>query len=440
MNREISRALSLLAASACLFSASNSYTFAQDQGTPTGPPPETSRPSDLLSMYSGTKKVRLIDISLDALLAAGWSTEENPSIEELQGGGHDPKRRGFTLQQAELSLTGAVDPYVRGEGHIILFIEDGETIIELEEAFLTSQQLPWGLQVKAGQFFTEFGRTNPLHPHAWHWQDQPLILSRLFGPDGQRGPGARVSWLIPVPWSSELVLSTQNANGETMVSFLGEEEEGAGVGGRDNVNARVKDLGDLVYLARLVNAGDLTDDVSVQLGLSGLAGPNGTSENTRTWIYGADLVLKWRPGGAKGWPFFILEGEFAGRSYESAAVASPVVPEETLHDYGFYAQGLWGFHTGWAAGFRYEYATGKEEGVDTLGGTVVPRSEDPFRDNRHRLSPILVWHPSEFLRLRLQYNFDRAAHLALSAPSGKNAHSVWTGVEFLIGSHPPHQY
>ncbi len=130
--------------------------------------------------------VRLIETSVDVLVAGGSSTEDDEGIESLQGGGHDPKRRGFTLQQAELSLSGAVDPYVEGETHIVF----GEDEVELEEAFMTTTSLPGGLEVRAGQYLTEFGRLNSTHPHSWAWIDQPVIASRLLGGDGSRAPGA----------------------------------------------------------------------------------------------------------------------------------------------------------------------------------------------------------------------------------------------------------
>src|SRR3990172_8861212 len=111
--------------------------------------------------------LRLIDISMDALFAAGGSTEDDEELERLQGGGHDPRKRGFTVQNIELSLTGAIDPYLNGESHIIFFLDPltGETELELEEVFLTTTSLSHGLQLEAGHFFTEFGRLNPRHPH-----------------------------------------------------------------------------------------------------------------------------------------------------------------------------------------------------------------------------------------------------------------------------------
>jgi outer membrane murein-binding lipoprotein Lpp len=159
---------------------------------------------------SGGASVQLLDMSVDVLSSVGGSSVEDETLENLQGGGHDPRQRGFNLQNLELSLLGAVDPYFDGEAHLIYFIDaEGESQFEVEEAFATTRMLPFGLegrglQLEVGQMFTEFGRINPQHPHAWDWQDQPVVLTRFFGEDGMRGLGARLGWLLPVPWFSEL--------------------------------------------------------------------------------------------------------------------------------------------------------------------------------------------------------------------------------------------
>jgi hypothetical protein len=385
-------------------------------------------------------RLRLIDLSLDALFAAGGSTEDDESLQNIQGGGHDPRKRGFTVQNVELSLSGAVDPYLRGEAHIIYFLDpvEGETVVELEEAFMTTTSLPYGLQLEAGHFFTEFGRINPQHPHQWHWQDQPVINTRFFGPDGMRGPGFRLGWLAPLPWYSELHFGMQNANGETMASFLANDEffEERPVGNRPFVERDVDTLKDMVYLARMDNSWDPAQDVTAKVGLSALYGPNATGDDGETGIYGVDLVVKWRPGyRERGWPFLIWESEIMRRDYKADAFYDDSDPtnvidlkKETLRDWGLYTQLLYGFRPGWAAGLRYEYATGSGDSVDG-------RDSDPFRDDRTRVSPLLTWMPSEFSRLRVQYNYDRADHL-----DDEEAHSVWLGIEFMYGAHAAHAF
>ena len=411
----------------------------------TAPPPAPVSPSppssDVYATQVGGAQVRFIDLSLDALFAVGTSTERDESLESLQGGGHDPRKRGFTVQNVELSFMGAVDPYFTGEAHIVYFIDpiEGESVFELEEALVRTQSLPWGLQVEAGQFFTEFGRLNPQHPHQWEWQDQPVINTRLFGADGLRNPGVRIGWLSPLPWYSEIHAGIQNANGETAYSFLASDDalEERPIGGRPFVDRDVRSLADLLYLLRWDNGVDLTEELSARGGVSGAVGPNATGNDGQTVIYGADAVFKWRRlSSDKGWPFAIFQTEVMRRHYDADAAVDagdPLDPaddivfdDETLRDWGLYTQVLWGFQRPWALGIRYDYARG-ENGEGT--------SSDPFRDERHRVSPLVVYFPSEFSRLRLQYNYDHATHLA-----SNEAHSVWFGVEFLFGAHAAHAF
>jgi hypothetical protein len=407
------------------------------QPQPAQPPPP--QPA-LLARQVGRATLRLIDISGDLLAAAGGSTANDDTLEVLQGGDHDPNRNGFTLQQMELSLGGAVDPYFTAESHIIFVVDrEGETRVELEEAFATTQSLPFGLQVKAGFFFTEFGLLNPVHPHAWDWIDQPVVLSRFFGGDGLRQAGLRVSWLTPLPWFSLFYVGVQNANGETAVSFLANDEvfEERPIGGRPFVERGVDGPEDLLYLLRWENSWDLSPGWTSKLGFSALFGPNATGSDGRTIIYGADLKVVWRPErNFRGWPFLRWQSEFLRREYTAAAFTgeldeTPVVfAKDTLHDWGVYTQALYGFAYRWAGGLRFEYASGSGASVSAGG-----RDADPFRDDRVRVSPLLIWYASEFARLRLQYNYDWADHL-----SDDGVHSVWLGIEALFGTHPAHKF
>ena len=190
---------------------------------------------------SRAPQLRLIDVALDVMLYAGFSSENDDSISTLQGGAHDPKSRGYTLGQAELSLSGVVDPYFTADAHILSLVNttSGESVFEVEEAFLTTTGLPFGLQLEVGYFLTEFGIINAQHPHVWDWLDMPVVNSRMFGGDGMRQSGFRASWLLNTPWFSQLHFGMQNANGVTMASFLGGElahahgGNGHGHGGED---------------------------------------------------------------------------------------------------------------------------------------------------------------------------------------------------------------
>ena len=363
-----------------------------------------------------------IQIGVSGLFAAGGSSVDNNALAGLQGGAHDPGRNGFTVQNVELCISGTVDPYFDAQVNIIFQIDaDGETVVELEEAFFTTRGLPWGLQVKGGQYFTEFGRHNPLHPHSWDFVDQPVVLSRFFGGDGLRSQGVRTSWLMPTDWYSELQFGIQNPKGETVTSFL--SAPGEEIGGHILIDRAARNVGDLLYTARWLNGFDLSDTLSMNLGVSSLWGPNASAAATDTNIVGADLYLKWQPAYTqRGFPFVSWHTEILKRRYEAGDPGDP--SRETLKDWGLFTQALWGFKPGWVAGLRWEYATAD-------GDTAA----DPLRDTRQRLSPNLTWYPTEYSKLRLQYNRDWTQHLP-----GKTADSFWLQAEFSLGSHMAHLF
>ena len=152
-------------------------------------PPGTAPFADALSYRGGDVSV---DVGMNIDMAAGGSTASNAILKEeesgLQGGGHDPNKNGFTLQAAELVVAGAVDPYFDARATMVFLLDqEGETVVELEEAWAQTRNLPGGLQVRAGHYYTEFGRINPTHLHSWDFADQPFIITRMFGGDGQRG-------------------------------------------------------------------------------------------------------------------------------------------------------------------------------------------------------------------------------------------------------------
>lgn len=414
--------------------------------------------ADLWSRQIGAANLRLMEIAFDAIVAGGSSTATDDEIRVLEGGAHDPKRRGFTLQQAELSLAGAVDPYFS----TFAFIVFGTDYVELEEAYFLSSSLPYGLQLKGGYYLTEFGLINPTHSHAWAWVDQPVVNTRMFGGDGLRTPGFRLGWLAPLPWYSEVDLGVQAPNDGLVVSFISDPA----VGGRPAVPREVSHLYDLLYSARLYNAFGLGDNTMLLPGLSFVSGPNSTGDGGQTFIFGADLKLRWRPAeNFRGWPFFVWQTEAMSRAYtadwylagteladgggghshdehnhgggEEPADEDPFpnnLPGGILRDWGLYTQILYGFRNPWAGGLRFEYADASGDSV--ADGDLVPSRTTPLRGLRYRVSPLLIWQPTEFSRFRLQYNWDYTPWL----PGSGTANSVWLSAEVLIGAHPAHTY
>lgn len=405
-------------------------------------------PQTLTLARAGTS---YLNLSLITDIAGGASTERDAGT--VQMGGHDPAQRGFTVQGAELVLEGYVDNYFRAMGNIVYGLNThGESYLELEEIYAETLALPAGLQLRAGHYLTEFGRVNTQHPHAWDFVDAPLVTARFLGPDGLRNPGARLSWLVPTPFYSELFAGVQNSAGETAHSFRGlaeggEEHDHGGMEpfGRPAVETGVHGIGDLLYTARYAISADLADTQTILAGISGAWGPNATGDDARTQLYGLDLFWKWKSASHnKGFPFVTLQTELLFRGYtaaraelahgEGAHTHVHVLPRETLWDWGAYAQVSYGFTEGWVASLRADYVSPLERGryEEILHGT-----RDGARAIRWRISPALTWYPTEFSRIRLQYNYD---HGNGGIAGFRDSHSVWLQVEFLLGSHGAHKF
>ncbi len=336
------------------------------------------------------------DLSFIADVALAAYQLEKP----LLVGGHDPTKNGFNLQQLELAIGGAVDPYFRFDANLV-FSQFG---VEIEEVYATTLMLPWNLQLRAGQFLTRFGRLNASHPHAWAFADQTLVLGKFFGGEGNRGLGAELSVLLPLPWSVEVYGSLTDASGESSArSFFG---------GSD---ASVKGPADFQTTVAVKQFFPLSDNWSLALGGSAAFGPNASGHGNRSEIYGADLYLKYRPVTHGSYVILSLDAEWLLRRRQ--------VPDAVLQDQGLYAYLFFRFARRFAVAGRYELVTGVE--ADPL---------DPeWSGIRQRAAGNLTFWPTEFSRLRLQYTYDRPSWRA-------GYHGVVLALEFAVGAHGAHKF
>jgi len=208
-----------------------------------------------------------------------------------------------------------------------------------------------------------------------------------------------------------------------------EEHHHSDLHGGEPVGRTLRGPQDLLFVPRLAMSFDLSDTQTILLGASAAVGPNNSGPNAGTQIIGADFYWKWRPVNAqKGFPFVSWQTEFLFRRYEAAERVHPhddeehILPSETLQDWGLYSQLLWGFKRGWVAGLRGEYVTGNDATF-----------ESDLRIDRTRVSPNLTFYPTEFSKIRLQYNYDHIQQWG-------DEHSVWLQFEFLLGAHAAHKF
>ena len=322
------------------------------------------------------------DISAIASFSAAYDTYDvgarSPARGELFGRRQQPT---FIFQEIELGLQAVVDPYFRADA-FIAFTADG---VDVEEAYATSLSLPAGLQLRAGKFFSPFGRMNQQHPHTWEFFDPPLARGRLLAEETLSGPGAVISWLVPTPWFLQLELAAQT---------IAPTEE---------------DTGELTGVGRVLQYFSLSDVTTLGVGASAARRNEGRPGAFRD-LGGVDLYLRYRP--LEGRSYVSLQGEVYARRFRSV----PGVSEKP--DHAWWAQAYWRASAFLGAGLRYEEAP--------AAGESAPGRE-------RRLASVVNWYPSEFSRVGAQLS-------QAWQPHGRNGQEVLVHFEYGIGAHGAHPF
>jgi len=340
------------------------------------------------------------------------------------GGEVGPGERSFNLGESELTVAANIDPYFSGQLTMAL---TGENEIEAEEAFVRTTALPDGFTAKLGRFFSGFGYLNEVHAHAWDFVDQPLVYQAMFGGQFKQN-GVQVKWIAPTDLFIELGAETGNGDG-----FPSTRRARNGLNGA-TLFAHV--------------GGDIGDYTSWRTGISWLdsnaegrsAGEGEPNEflldsfngSSHTWV--ADAVLKWAPSPRRQ---LKVQGEYLRRNERGDFILDPTGLAALINYHnaqsGWYLQSVYQFAPRWRAGVRYD-------SLDSGDARMVPAGNGainlfPF-DAQHpdRLSLMLDWNPSEFSRLRAQYDFDDARD------DGDIDHILRLQYIYGIGAHGAHKY
>jgi hypothetical protein len=329
-----------------------------------------------------------------------------------------PGDRSFNLGESELTFSASIDPYFSG---VLTAAITGENEIEVEEAYFRTTSLHNGLTVKGGRFFSGFGYLNEVHAHAWDFVDQPLVYQAMFG--GQyRQNGLQLKWLAPTDLFLEFGAETGNGDGYPATRLEKNGFNGATlfahVGG---------DIGD--YTSWRAGASWLTQKAEDREG--GIPDADGFplfeqfTGDSDTWV--VDGVLKWAPNPRRQ---LKVQGEYMHRR-ESGEIAdslgTPIADDYRNTSSGWYLQSVYQFAPRWRAGARYDSLES-----DAPSYTFAP--PDLLEGSPDRMSLMLDWNPSEFSRLRAQYDWDNAR-------DDGERDRIWR-LQYIygIGAHGAHKY
>jgi len=343
------------------------------------------------------------------------------------GGENGPGERSFNLGESELTLSASIDPYFAG---VLTAAITADNEIEVEEAFFRTTALRSGFSIKGGRFLSSFGYLNEVHAHAWDFTDQPLIYQAMFG--GQlRQDGVQVKWLAPTDLFLELGAETGNGNG-----FPATRLESNGFNGATLFAHVGGDFGDATSWR--AGASWLTQQAEERPGgpvdASGTAPFDSFTGDSETWVI--DGVVKWKPSPRRE---LKVQAEYMRRSEDGTYVFDPA-GLAALTNYrntqsGWYLQGVYQFAPRWRVGARYD-------ALDSGNALYAPAAIDPPLDfgpplpalHPERVSLMLDWSPSEFSRLRAQYDWDDARD------DGETDRILRLQYVYGLGAHGAHKY
>jgi len=295
------------------------------------------------------------------------------------------------LNESEISLQSVVDPYIRAD-FFLSFGRDPQTGkygVDVEEGYLTTLSLPAKLQLKVGKFREAVGRINPVHPHALPFIDLPNAYVNYFG-EGLNDEGASLSWLLPnKSFYQELTFQATSGLSESPTFARSE-------GNRFN------------YLAHLKNFFTLSDNATLELGLTGISGPNAFQKVTN--VAAGDLTYKWKPLIMNTYKSVTWQSEFYFSHANDSSFSS-------MNSFGLYSFLEDQVSKRWFLTGRYDYAQKpfdkmiKEQGYSLTAG----------------------WIATEFSKIEFEAK-------TTDDNIGARYYQGWLRWIFVIGAHGAHQY
>jgi len=383
------------------------------------PPPEPAPPP-----AAGAGGAAAFNPAISLILGGTYSySSRDPASYQIagfvpSGGAVGPGERSFNLGESELTFASSIDPYFSGT---LTASINAENEIEVEEAFFRTTALRDGFSIKGGRFFSGFGYLNEVHAHAWDFVDQPLVYQAMFGGQYQQN-GLQMKWLAPTDLFLEFGAEVGNGDG-----FPATRLERNGFNGATLFTHVGGDIGD--YTSWRAGASWLTQRAEDRFG--GIEDANGVplfnafTGDSDTWV--ADAVLKWAPTPRRQ---LKVQGEYLHR-HESGAIfdfnGNLLADNYRSTQSGWYLQSVYQFAPRWRVGARYDSLDGNAPEYAFAPPNLLDAGPD-------RISLMLDWNPSEFSRLRAQYDWDNARD------DGERDRILRLQYIYGIGAHGAHKY
>lgn len=350
-----------------------------------------------------------------------WAYQQDPDSYAIAGfplgGEAGPAPEGFSLAETEINIAANVDDKFTAWLTLPVVYEDGETSVEIEEAWVETLALPAGLSLRMGRTYSNIGYLNNQHFHSWDFADQALPYQAFLG-NQYLDDGLQLRWLAPTDFYLELG-----------AEWLRGDRYPAGGSANSGMGS---------HTLSVRTGGDVGISNSWLAGLSWLSAesedrPSGDEDdpllfNGDTDLYIASFVWKWSPFGNWRARNFKFQAEYLWRNEDGNYLVPGLDPMPWDSDqHGWYAQAIYQPFAQWRFGVR----------MDRLGGDVPASvwADTPLYypgDNPSRYSLMVDWSNSEFSRLRFQYTRDDS--------SAADDNQFGLQYIFSIGAHGAHSF
>ena len=350
-----------------------------------------------------------------------WSYKNDPDEYRIPGfplaGEAGPLPEGLSLGEIEINISANVDDKFTAWLTAPIAIEDGETGIEVEEAWIETLKMPAGISLRMGRFFSNIGYLNDKHAHSWDFADQPLTYQAFLG-NQHADDGLQLRWLAPTDLFFEL--GAEVTRGESYPAG------GAVRSGKGS------------YALHAITGGDIGFSNSWRAGISYLntqSDERASGDEDEPLLFSGDselimteFIWKWSPNGNFRERNLVIQAEYLWRNEDGHYQWSGVQP--MLYDNnqsGWYLQSVYQPVPRWRFGIRYDQLSSDNPGQEYINTPLMPLAGDP-----RRYSVMVDWSNSEFSRLRFQYMLDQA---------GTEDDRQW-GLQytFSIGAHGAHAF
>jgi hypothetical protein len=334
----------------------------------------------------------------------------------------DESRRpsqGLAIDEAEINLSSNVDDKFFAAVTASASEENGETSLDLEEAYAKTLGLPNGLGLKMGRFLEPIGYINDHHEHTDDFADRPLP-NRVFLNNSYKDDGLLATWILPTEFYAETGIAALRAGGDFPTGGDHDSHPGA-------------------WLAYGRTGGDIGENQSWLASLSTVqARPRERTSNEdavtfsgNSDLYAASLRYVWDPTGNSKQQEVTLQGEYFWRhengTYNDAVAGTGDVNFDGNQS-GWYAQGVYRFAPQWRVGARYSMVNPSDVPAGLANSALDSHGHDPWN-----AAVMGDWTNSEFSRFRLQFGHEEPAQ-------GQTDNQVILQYIMAIGPHPAHTF